>query len=361
MMEKQGFAFGDFITAEKIRKHTGGFDEKRRMRGFFLFACGVLAILVVFFRLFYLQIVEGKYYRYLADNNRTKTIIVHAPRGIITDRSGTPLVFNAPGFRKNDGKKTIQLTKEEAMALIAKGEKNLEVDSLREYPYKDILSHVLGYIGQISKEELEESAFLDYRGGDIVGKMGIEKEYEAKLNGTDEKQLVEIDSLGKTIRKLGQTDAIPGEDIKLSIDLATQKAAFEAMKDIKKGAIIVSAPSGEILAMVSKPSFDPNLFTMGKGYEASPSSYLDITDVLLDSKNQPLLNRAISGQYPPGSTFKLVVATAGLQDKIIDENWQIEDLGVLKVGEFSFANWYYTDYGKTEGSLNVVSGKFFNS
>jgi len=355
-MEKQGVAFGDFIISGKSTRHTGNFyDEKRNMRGFFLLFCGCLAILIVLFRLFYLQVIQGNYYRYLADNNRTRTVIVHAPRGIISDRNGTPLVFNVPGFRKTDGNKTTLLTREEAVALLAKGEKDLEVDSLRNYPYKDSLSHVLGYVGQISKEELDDPAFSAYQGGDIIGKMGIEQEYESKLKGTDEKQLVEVDSQGKSVRKLGQTDPIPGQDIKITIDLPTQKAVFDAMKDVKKGAAIVSTPNGEILAMVSMPSFDPNLFTMGKGYTATSSSYSNIADILLDGKNQPLLNRAISGTYPPGSTFKLIVASAGLQDNIIDQNYQVQDSGVLKIGAFSFANWYFTGYGKTDGLLNVVT------
>jgi penicillin-binding protein 2 len=354
-MEKQGVAFGDFIFSGKSTRHNGGFyDEKRKMRGFFLLLCALLAILFVFFRLFYLQVVQGSYYRYLADNNRTKTITVHAPRGIILDRNGTPLVFNVPGFRKIVGDKTTLLTKEDAINLMAKGEKDLEVDSLREYPYKDVLSHVLGYVGQISKEELSDPAFIDHNGGDIIGKMGLEQQYELRLKGTDEKQLVEVDSQGSSIRKLGQTDPIPGLDLKTTIDLSTQKAAFNAMKDTKRGAVVVSSLKGEIIAMVSKPSFDPNLFTMGKGYIATDSSYTNIPDILLDGKTQPLLNRAISGQYPPGSTFKLVVAAAGLEDKIIDQNYQVQDTGVLKVGTFSFANWFYTGYGRTDGLINVI-------
>jgi penicillin-binding protein 2 len=109
--------------------------------------------------------------------------------------------------------------------------------------------------------------------------------------------------------------------------------------------------------MVSRPSFDPNLFTMGPGYlAASDSSYLSLSDILLDSQNQPLLDRSISGTYPPGSTFKLVVASSGLENKIIDENYQVEDTGVLQVGAFSFSNWYYTGYGGKDGEVNVVKG-----
>jgi penicillin-binding protein 2 len=156
---------------------------------------------------------------------------------------------------------------------------------------------------------------------------------------------------------LGQDDPTAGKNITLTLDVKLQEAAFAAMKDVKKGAAIVSTPKGEVLALISKPSFDPNLFTMEQDYKISSSSaYLTLSDVLSDSDNQPLLNRAIAGVYPPGSTFKLIVASAGLADKVIDENWQIDDTGVLTVGSFSFSNWYYTGYGGTDGMVNVVKG-----
>ncbi len=131
---------------------------------------------------------------------------------------------------------------------------------------------------------------------------------------------------------------------------------YSAAEDIEKGAVIVSKPNGEILAMVSKPSYDPNLFTLDSTYHVAPdSAYKNISSVLTDGQGQPLLNRVIGGVYPPGSTFKLVVAAAGLEDKIIDSRYSVTDTGVLKVGEFSFANWYYTEYGgKESGDVNVV-------
>jgi len=357
-MVKTGIAFPDYILKDKSRKRHKDYEaSSQSVRGRFLILASVIAFVILLGRIFYLQIIDGAYYRYLSDSNRIKTVIIHAPRGIIFDRNDTPLVFNVPGFRKTEKNKTTVLTKDEALPLIVKGEKNLEIDSLRQYPYKDILAHVVGYIGQISKDELNDSRFMDYKGGDLVGKMGIERSYEHKLKGIDEKQLIEVDSLGKGIRKLGQADAVSGQDLKLTIDLKIQKAAFEAAKDVKRGAVIVSTPDGQILAMVSKPSFDPNLFTMGSGYKnATESSYQNLADILTDSKNNPLLDRAISGIYPPGSTFKLVVATGGLQDKIINENYQVNDTGILKVGDFSYANWYYTGYGRTEGTVNVVKG-----
>lgn len=326
------------------------------MRGFLLlvFLFAVLSILLI--RLFDLQLLKGSYYRFLSDSNRTRTSIIHSPRGIIFDRNGTSLVFNTAGFRKTVGEKTKVLTREQALPLLASGEKNLEIDSLRQYPYKGSFAHVLGYIGQISKEELTKNIFENRRGGDLIGKMGLEREYEEKLAGIDGKELSEVDALGNTVRTLGKVDPHPGEDIKTNLDARLQLAAFEAFTDIKKGAIIVSTPKGEILALISKPSFDQNLFTMGEHYlPASGSAYGNVSELLLDDRNQPLLNRAIAGTYPPGSTFKLITASAGLEEKIIDENFQIEDTGVIAIGPFSFSNWYFTQYGKKDGFLNVVS------
>ncbi len=357
---KPGVAFGEHIFTEKIaRRRIGNNDDfsssKISFRDYILPIILVLCGIALIVRLIMLQFFQGSYYRQLADSNRIRTSIVHAPRGIISDRNGTPLVLNVPGFRKVDEEKISLMSREEAIQRIARGEQGLEVDALRQYPYKDMFAHVIGYIGQISKEELKADTTNTYRGGDLIGKMGIEKEYEQKLIGIDGKQLVEVDSRGKPVRSLGQTDPIPGQDISLSVDAKLQKAAYEALEDIKKGVVIVSTPQGELLSLVSKPSFDPNLFTMGTHYTvATDEAYPSISKILTDSENQPMLNRAISGTYPPGSTFKLITAATGLQDNSIDEKYQVEDTGVLQVGEFSFANWYYVQYGKKEGSVDVI-------
>jgi len=154
--------------------------------------------------------------------------------------------------------------------------------------------------------------------------------------------LVEVDAMGKQVRSLGQTDPIAGQDITLTLDAKLQQAVFDATKDVKKGAVIVSKPNGEILAMVSRPSFDPNLFTLDDTYKpASNSAYHVIEDILLDNENQPLLHRAIGGMYPPGSTFKIVTAASGLESGVIDEHFRVVDTGVLQVGKFSFGNWLY--------------------
>lgn len=306
-------------------------------------------------RLFFLQILAGQYYRDLSNSNRIRTQILHAARGIIFDRNGNPLVYNVPGYRETVNGKTVLLSQQEALAKIAAGDKELEVDSLRNYPLGEAAAHIVGYIGQISADELKLPQYLTYRPGDLVGKMGIENEFESLLKGIDGKQLVEVDAAGKIVKTLGQTDPVPGQNITLTIDASLQKDTFQAMKDVKKGAAIVSTPQGQILSLVSKPSFDPNLFTMGNGYKVPVgSAYTNVAQILLDGNGQPLLNRAISGVYPPGSTFKILTAAAALQTHKIDANYTVEDTGILKVGNFSFANWYYTDYGKTDGTVDVV-------
>ena len=203
---KIGPAFGDYIKLEKGQRHTSHFGKSYSTRSYLLPLILVISVAAIFARLFYLQIIKGSDYRSLSDSNRTKTVPIHAPRGIIFDRSGVPLVFNVPGFRQTVNNETKLIEKNEAFKLLSKGKANLEIDSLRNYPYKDAFSHVLGYIGQISKDELEQEKFVNYKGGDLIGKIGIEKQYESVLAGANGKKLVEVDSMGKIIRTLGQSD-----------------------------------------------------------------------------------------------------------------------------------------------------------
>ncbi|MBI4098024.1 MAG: hypothetical protein HY426_03200, partial [Candidatus Levybacteria bacterium] len=359
MEKKISPIFGESVSTEKIKRRNYSSTEGTGSRSrFYLIPIAlVLAIIIVLGRAFFLQVVRGSYYRNLSDNNRIKTIIIHAPRGIISDRQGKPLVYNIPGYRQTVNGKTRLIGQDEAITLISQGAKDLEIDSLRDYPYKESIAHVLGYLGQVSEDELKTSEFVNYNSGDVIGKMGIERQYEKFLKGEDGAALAEIDSQGKVVRKLGQSEGISGRNIKLTIDLDLQKKAYSAMGKVKKGALVVSTPTGEILALVSKPSFDSNLFTLGKDYKvANAASYKSVSEVLNDKENQPFLNRAIGGAYPPGSTFKIVVAVGGLADKIIGTKYSIKDTGVIKVGDFSFSNWYFTGYGGTDGDVNVIKG-----
>ncbi len=308
---KHGIAFSDHIKTEKLPRRR--FDEglplsMREMLPLFFLIGFVILFLV---RLAYLQVVRGSYYLGLSDANRTRTKIIHAPRGVIFDRDGTPLVYNIPGFRQKKGEKSIVLSKDEALSFLSRGAKNIEVDSLRQYPYRGMLGHVLGFIGQVSVDELSDPRFRVYDPTEWIGKDGIEKTYESQLRGTDGKELLEVDATGREIRQLGKTDPISGQDIALTIDVKLQEAVYKAMHGVKRGAAIVTTPKGEILALVSKPTFDPNLFTLDASYKPQ-DEYKSVEEILKDETGQPLLDRAISGSYPPGSTFKIVTAAAGL-------------------------------------------------
>lgn len=293
-----------------------------------------LGFVIIFSRLVFLQIIKGGEYKSLADGNRIREELIHAPRGIIYDRNGYPLVRNIPGFRIREGGKIKIITREEALMFQVKGSQELEIDSLREYLYPEVFAHVIGYLGEGNA-------------GNIVGKTGIEQKYNGVLTGVDGKRLIEVDANMQKLRVLGEIKPTPGQDIKTTLSRDLQLAAYEAMKDAEKGALVVTDPrTGEVLALVSKPSFSPNLFTLGK-------KGVDVQEILSDINN-PLFNRTISGVYPPGSTFKIITAAAALENKVITADTKIEDVGILRIGEFSFPNWYFTQYGKTEGQIDIV-------
>lgn len=357
-MNKTGPAFSDFVTK----------DNRNRRRKFSIFAvdwlvrvvpafllCGIFMLL--FMRLFYLQVVRADYYKNLSDNNRTRSKIIPAERGILFDRKNRPLVRNVPSYRalEEKDKKTQWIEKEKALELLAanKGD-NIIFDVQREYLYKDLFSHSLGYTGQISEEEILMKEYVEYPRTAFIGKSGLEKEYEIMLKGQDGKELYEVDAHGKIVRKLGSQEALSGQDVKTTLDIDIQKAVHEALTEKEKASVVVVDPrDGGIISLYSKPVFDPNLFTHSSNY--SPvGAYKSVEDILTDTENQPFLNRAIGGAYPPGSTFKLVSAIAGLDSGKITEDTEYEDTGVIRVGEFSYSNWYFTQFGKKDDQVNVV-------
>lgn len=351
---KIGPAFFDYISEGKTGRKYG---RQRNLPSDLVALIPILFLILAFstilFRLFYVQIIRGSYYKTLSDENRTRTEILAAPRGIIYDRFNRPLVSNTPLFVIEESGKTKTIARDEALTLISE-KKKVENKIQREYLYKDAFAHVLGYTGQVSADEIILPEFNSYSMLDFVGKTGLEKEYEKLLHGRNGKKLFEVDAKGKTVRELGRQDPIAGENIETTLDLDIQVSAQDAMNEAEKGAVVVSDPkTGAILALYSKPSFDPNIFSYPENYE-SPGTYKTRESVLLDSENQPLLNRAISGTYPPGSTFKLVTAVAALDNGGISPNTIIEDTGIISAGGSSFGNWYFLQYGKTEGPLNVV-------
>lgn len=357
-----GSAFSDSLV---IEKHVASRMKVRR-RAWWLGAgralLFTLILLVSFFvlmiRMLDLTIIQGHRMRALADENRMRELIRHAPRGLLLDRTGKPLVENIPQYRllrpcaeESDKRCSERLTKEEGEELLSKGLPNshfLEVDYQRVYLYPEITSHVLGFTGELTGEELEDEYYQlrKYRLGDKVGRNGAEAVYEEKLRGRDGKELVEVDATGKILRTLGRDEETAGQDIMLSIDIELTKAASDAFPKGSKGAVVVTKPqTGEILAMYSSPTFSLNRFTSGMPQEEY--------EALTTSTDKPMFNRAIGGVYPPGSTFKLVTSLAALEEKVIDGSSTVEDTGVIRIDQYTFPNWYFLQYGRTDGIVDV--------
>jgi len=227
---------------------------------------GVFLILIA--ALFRIQVFEGPYYRDLANGNRIKEIDLPPPRGIIYDRNGTAMVVNLPAFRfkecqleqENCIAKTI--SKEQAIDLEVSGLKkgqSLVVDLNRSYPHGEAVAHLLGYVSEVSAEELKKKSSLSL--GDRIGRGGIEEEYNSILMGKHGKELIEIDALGKKLRSLSSVLPVAGKRVNLTVDLPLQKIAFEALGGMKGAVVATSPKNGEVLAVASSPSFDPNVFT----------------------------------------------------------------------------------------------------
>lgn len=340
----------EYIMTQKVQDEQLPLNSSELLK--VLFSCGILILFFsLFLRLFHLQITEGAKNRQLADSNRIQIKVIHAPRGVIYDRNGKILAQNEPGFRlinhEHPGQ-TDYLNRVDALNLEVNNDpslKDLEIDNLRSYPYQNLTAHILGYLSEIDAGELKNPQFVNYKSGDRIGRSGIEEIYEKTLRGIDGGEVIEIDAAGNKVRTLGKTDPIPGQNIYLTIDLDFQKYVTDKLqKQLSQsksccGAAIVADPTnGQILSLVSLPTFRPD------NLEAS-----------FDQPNFPFLNRTIAGTYPPGSTFKIATALAGLDSGKITPATKVEDTGIMYIDTYQFANWYYSEYGrKEEGLLDVV-------
>jgi penicillin-binding protein 2 len=305
---------------------------------------GVLIIICILFfaRLVQVQLVEGSVYRNRAENNRIVTRRQAATRGAISDRDGNQLVRNVPSYKRLvPGTNLVQdqfetITKQQALSLDGKEDEWIFLDIDREYIFGKTLSPLLGYVNEVSQEELDDLG-PDYVVGDLIGKSGIEKYFEDKLRGNPGNELLETNSSGETQRTIGSNEPTTGQDITLSIDLKLQQTLYDAFEGRTGAAVALKPETGEILSLVRVPSFDPN----------------DISKSLVE-ENQPFFNRAVAGAYPPGSIFKPIVMTAGLEEGIIDRDYTVEDTGEIRIDQYRYGNWYYDQYGRTEGQVDLV-------
>ena len=367
--------------------------EIQRFRQRVLVAQGVVLFCFVLLltRLAYLQIVQHEALLEQAENNRTAVLPTVPPRGSILDRNGVVLASNYSAYtleitpsRVDDLEATIQelstivdiqprdrkrfkrlrdesknfdslpirtrLTDEEVARFSAQHYRfpgvEIKARLFRQYPFGELASHVIGYIGRINvreKERIEEEDENgNYRGTEYIGKLGVEQSYERELHGTTGVQEVETSAGGKAIRRLSTRPAIPGRNVVLSIDIKLQKLV-ESLYGTRRGALVAMDPNtGEVLAFVSKPTFDPNMFVDGIDSES--------WQMLNESIDKPLLNRALRGTYPPGSTYKPFMAMAALTTGKRSASTIINDAGSWTYGGHTFRS--HGDHGL--GSVDMV-------
>jgi len=310
---------------------------------------------LLLFRLIDTQLLRGDYYKKLSEDNRFYTLPLKAQRGIIYDRYGQPLVKNKVQYSLVDNPKSLYsnlqtIDSDSALFYLATASALVVKDHSRQYLYPS-LSHALGYIGEVTAEEIENRN--DLRPHDWLGKLGIEKFFDDQLRGKDGSQVFEISANAQKQRSISITNSQAGNNINTTLDPELNKIAYEALGN-QKGTVIISNPSnGEILSLVTKPSFDANLFTKISDDEIKDQERRNKVSAFFEDPNQPFFNRAIAGAYPPGSVFKLITALSGLEEHEIDKDTTVLDEGVLKIDEFEFRSWFYWNFGKTEGLVNL--------
>ena len=363
-------------------------DKKFGRRSFLIGTSQLILVGLLIRQIRQIQLNESEKYRLLAEENRIDIEILPPLRGVIFDNKGTILAKNKENYRikilrdKNINlpnvmenlSKLINISEERKIEIIKKLEKkrsnssiiiaenlswiefkqvlvNLpslpgivpEVDLKRFYTKKELLAHLLGYVGVISRKDLKRIStddpilqIQDFK----IGKVGIEKGLDKYLRGQVGLGKFEVNASGKIIRKLAEEPSSSGKDIHLTIDSNLQKFSMLRIKEYSASAVVIDLSNGGIICMASNPSYDPNKFVEGISQED--------WDILLQSKNQPLANKAISGNYPPGSTFKMIVAIAALEDNLINPEDLFECNGFYELEQRKFHCWKYSGHGSTD-------------
>jgi penicillin-binding protein 2 len=360
---------------------------------------------LIFFRLWYLQVLSGDKYEAQAQNNRVREIKVQAPRGEIVDRHGQPLVENRNSLsikvtpdklpedlgqreevyrrlakllrlkprrleRRIEGElKALPFSKptvkqdvpQELVAFVLERQSEFpgvepEREFLREYPHGPVGAHLFGQVGEVNEQQLKDQRYNGVEMGDRVGQAGIEAEYDRFLRGRNGAARLEVDALGNLTNTLKRQQPVQGSQLRLSLDLDIQRAAQQALASgTGRGAFaVMDVNNGEVLALGSQPSFDPNIFT-------KPLTQKRLDALSSEDLGKPLFNRAIQGGYPTGSTFKLVTATAALESGHITPDTVLNDPGSLTVGGVTFENAGKVAHGALalRQALTVSSDVFF--
>ena len=358
-------------------------------RTLIFFSINIVFLFILIGRLYYLQIYQGEKYALLSDSNRISIRLIAPPRGTINDRNGIELAVNLQNFQAmliveqcrnvdrllkivtpilNLSEDEIDRIKKDItrhrryvpvkikdslswdeVATLMINSNNLHgliIDEglIRAYPYAKYTAHPLGYVGSVSEADLQKSdAPLLQVPGFKIGKAGFEKTYDEKLRGHEGTLTYEVNAYGRIMREIEKREGAKGEDLNLTIDIRLQQAAYEAFGKESGAAVVLDVHTGEILALVSVPSFDPNLFVDG----ISVSNW----NALINDEKTPMTDKAISGQYSPGSTFKIVVSLAALEAGTITPKTTSYCSGRMKLGNHYFHCWKHSGHGH----LNVVN------
>ncbi|QYZ67991.1 MAG: penicillin-binding protein 2 [Gammaproteobacteria bacterium (ex Lamellibrachia satsuma)] len=344
-----------------------------------------LTLLLLLTRMLYLQVLNHEHFTTLSLDNRVKLEPRPPTRGLIYDSHGTILAQNLPAYslditpeKTPDIEATIQALSEiipineddrkrfkrlrqqrrrfdsipirvrlsdEEVARFAVNQHRfpgvvVHAKLLRDYPLQEQTAHVLGYVGRINKQELQQIDASNYSGTTHIGKNGVEKTYENQLHGSVGLQQVEVNAKGRVLRVLENQPPKPGENLHLFLDMDLQAAAMEALKDYNGAVAAIDTRTGGVLALVSKPGYDPNLFVEGISSRAYKT--------LRDSLDKPLFNRAIRGQYPPGSTVKPFIGLAGLEKGVVSFNQQTYCPGFYQLPghDHKYRDWKKTGHGQ---------------
>ncbi len=360
-------------------------SEWFRQRLIMLMIAVLLAVLVLVLRLFYLQIIQGQEFRRLSLNNSIRLQNIDAPRGFIYDRHGTLLVDNRPSFdlyvnlkdarpldetlkrltphtgmafenlvqrveteSRTSALKPVLIERDigrDALATIESHRYDLpgidvQIRRLRNYIFPNFAAHLLGYIGEVNPDELKRSGNADLRMGDQIGKFGVEKSLERYLRGERGGRQVEVNANGQVVRVLHTVYARSGHSIYLTIDRDLQKKAEEMLTGEAGAVVAVDPQNGEILALASGPAFDQNDFITGLSTEKWRA--------LIENPDRPLNNKAIQGEYPPASTYKIIASLAGLQEGVITPDETIFCPGYHRFGNRTYRCWRRGGHGRVD-------------
>ena len=337
-------------------------------------------------RMYYLQVVEADRYRQLAEDNRISLRLIPPPRGRIVDRNGEPLAINQQNFRVlvvSEQAENLDATLDALSRILPLSDherqrihrdvkrhrrfvpvtvrENLTWEDMarievnapdlpgvlideglsRYYPHEEQAAHVLGYVASVSEKDLTGDPLLELPGFRI-GKQGIEKVHDLALRGTGGTSQVEVNAVGRVKRELKRQEGQPGAEVTLTLDMRLQRFAADRLGDESGAVVVMDVHTGEVLTMVSTPSFDPNAFNRG----LSNGEWRD----LINNPRHPLNNKAIAGQYAPGSTFKMVVALAALEAGVVTPSTRVYCSGHIELGNARFHCWKKTGHG----SQNMV-------